>query len=243
MSTHLTQAQLDLLVLSSGPTADATQAHLQTCERCATRLAALRADQERFAQFVFPRTVAAVEARVQSPSFFERFRLKLWLPAAGVATALAVVAASQLTGGTQTEDDLYVGIKGAPTLEVWAARGTGGAFALSPEVPLQPDDRIRFVVNPAGSRFVLIASRDGAGAFTVYYPFGATQSGAVEANTRAELPGSVQLDATLGAEQLYAIFSDRPLTSAEVEAALRAGGQPQLAGAQVVEKRFTKVAR
>ena len=165
------------------------------------------------------------------------------MPILGVAAALAVVAT---TGpGTQTEDDVYVGIKGGqPTLEVFAVRGAGGSFAVSSGVTLQPKDKIRFVVNPAGAKYLLVASRDGAGLFSVYHPFGAQQSQPVTgAKSKLELPGAVELDATLGAERLVAAFSEEPLTAEQVEAALKADPKhPRLPGVRFVTTEFVKVA-
>lgn len=240
MSAHLSREALDLLMLSALPAAeaDAAKQHLGACVDCTRKWDALQADAQRFSQFVFPRTVEQVVERTKG-SFFSRFKLAVLVPMAGLAAALAVVAS---TGGGQTEDDLYVGVKGDPTLEVFASRGGGDAFAVTRDVALKPEDRIRFVVNPAGGRYLLVVSRDGAGAISVYYPFGATQSAAVKSNTKAELPGAVELDATLGDERLFAIFSNEPVTASTVESALQAGGALQLPGARVVEKHFTKAA-
>ena len=110
------------------------------------------------------------------------------------------------------------------------------------DVALKPEDRIRFVVNPAGGKYLLVVSRDGAGAISVYYPFGEQKSALVASNTKSELPGSVELDGTLGNERLFAIFSNEPVNASTVESALKAGDAIQLPGTRVVEKVFTKAA-
>ncbi len=243
---HLSSETIDLLLLSAlaAPEANQAKAHLDDCSTCRTRWQELNDDKQRFEQFVFARTLPKVEARVaaQRAGFFERFKLKLLLPAVGLAAALGVVA---LTGpGTQTEDDLYVGLKGHPTLEVYAARGAGQAFAVSAGAPLQPKDRIRFVVNPAGARHLLVVSRDGAGVFSVYHPFGAMVSQPMAGGqAKVELPGSVELDETLGAEVVVAAFSEEPLKVETVRAALEANPRaPKLPGVRFVVTEFTKVA-
>lgn len=240
MSAHLSSEVLDLLMLSALPDveADAAKQHLGACAVCTGKWEALQSDAQRFSQFVFPRTVEKVVERTKG-SFFSRFKLTVLVPLAGLAAAFAVVAA---TGGGQTEDDLYVGVKGDPTLEVYASRAGGGAFAVTNDVALKPEDRIRFVVNPAGGKYLLVVSRDGAGAISVYYPFGEQKSALVASNTKSELPGSVELDGTLGNERLFAIFSNEPVNASTVESALKAGDALQLPGTRVVEKVFTKAA-
>ena len=98
--------------------------------------------------------------------------------------------------GTQTEDDSYVGMKGlaSASFEVFAVRGDGQPFAVKQDTVLHPSDRIRFVVVPAGAKFVMVASTDGAGVFSVYHPFGAAQSQPVDGKYKIELPGAVELD-------------------------------------------------
>ncbi len=244
---HLSSETIDLLLLSalSAPESNEAKQHIDACENCRTRWRELNEDKQRFEQFVFARTLPKVEARVLAErlGFFERFKLKFLLPVLGLAVAAAGVL-SVMGPGTQTEDDAYVGIKGQPTFEVFAVRGEGGAFPVAPGAELQPKDRIRFVVNPAGAKYLLVASTDGAGVFSVYHPFGAQESQPVaEAKAKLEVPGAVELDATLGAEHLVAVFSEEPLKAEEVEAALKANAQhPKLPGVSFVLREFRKVA-
>ncbi|MDP2270294.1 MAG: zf-HC2 domain-containing protein [Archangium sp.] len=244
---HLSSEAIDLLLLAalSPPEANEAKQHLDGCDDCRVRWQELNADKQRFEQFVFARTLPKVEARVaaERQGFFGRFKFQLLVPILGVAAAFAVVAT--MGPGTQTEDDVYVGIKGAqPTLEVFAVRGAGGAFPVSSGVTLQPKDKIRFVVNPAGAKYLIVASRDGAGLFSVYHPFGAQQSQPLTgARSKLELPGAVELDATLGAERLVAAFSEEPLMAEQVEAALKADPKnPKLPGVRFVTTEFVKVA-
>jgi hypothetical protein len=242
---HLSSEAIDLLLLSAlaAPEAEEARQHLDGCDDCRRRWRELNQDTQRFEQFVFARTLPKVEARVEAErqGLLGRFRLQVLLPVMGLAAAAAVVAA--MPG--QTEDDVYVGIKGGqPTFEVVAARGpAGGQFQVKPGVPLQPQDKLAFLVNPAGAKYVLVASRDGAGVFSVYYPFGAHESQALTPRPgRVELPGAVELDATLGTEHVVAAFSDEPVTAQQVEAALTANPrQPRLPGVKFVGVEFVKV--
>lgn len=242
---HLSSETIDLLLLSAlaADEANAAKHHIDECANCRDRWRELNEDKQRFEQFVFARTLPKVEARVlaERTSFFERFRLKILLPALAVASAAAVVAVSG--PGGQTEDDSYVGVKGGtPSFEVFAVRTGGDSFSVSPQTVLHPADRISFVVNPAGAKFVMVASTDGAGVFSIYHPYGAAQSSpVVSASTKQQLPGAVELDATLGDEHLIAVFSQDPVKASDVEAALKADpANPKLPNARIVVREFHK---
>ena len=246
---HLSSEAIDLLLLAALPTAEANEAkaHLDGCDDCRNRWRELNEDKQRFEQFVFARTLPKVEARVAADraGFFGRFKLQFLIPGLGVAAALALVAT--MGPGPQTEDDVYVGIKGGqpqPTLEVFAVRGAGGVFPVTAGVTLQPKDRIGFMVNTAGAKYLMVASRDGAGVFSVYHPYGAQVSQPVlPAKTKQELPTKVELDATLGSERVVAVLSDEPVTAEQVEAALKADPKnPKLPGVRFVTTEFVKVA-
>jgi hypothetical protein len=240
---HLSSETIDLLLLSalSADDAGAAQAHLGACAACQARWQALNEDKQKFEQFVFPRTLPSIEARLEQEragrGFFERFRFAVLLPAVGLAAAAVFGVVTASGPGTQTEDELYIGLKGAaPSLEIVALRGVT-QFPVTRGVALKPKDRLRFVVKPAGARYLLIASRDGAGVFSVYHPYGATESARLEngAAQRLELPGAVELDDTLGVEHLVAVLSDAPVTAAELEAAMKVDPTaPQVPNARVL---------
>lgn len=243
---HLSSETIDLLLMSAltGDRQNEAKSHLESCPVCQKRWSELNEDKARFEQFVFPRTLAKLEARLAAPSLMERLRAgwKMLVPAAG-AIAVASLAAAVYLGGkdrTQTEDDVYIGIKGTATLEVVAYRAESGQFPVKPGTVLRPKDKLKFVVNTAGAKYLLIASRDGAGAFTVYHPFGATQSAQVEPG-RLELPNSIELDDVIGAERLVAVFSDAPVSAETVKAALESSPtDPKIEKAKVVSWEFVK---
>jgi hypothetical protein len=87
---------------------------------------------------------------------------------------------------------------------------------------LRPGDRLDFVVEPAGARFLLIAARDPAGTFSVEYPPGATQSAPVDprAPRPLELPSAEAFDGEPGPLQLVAVFSEVPVSAEALRAAL-----------------------
>jgi hypothetical protein len=87
------------------------------------------------------------------------------------------------------------------------------------ETALAPNDRIRFVVTSDRARFLMIASVDGAGNASIYFPYHGARSGPV-AGERVELPGSIILDDAPGPERLFAVFSDEPISADVVRRAL-----------------------
>lgn len=247
---HLSSETIDLLLLSAlkADEANAAKAHLDDCGLCKQRWMELNEDSQKFKQFVFARTLPQVEARLNESKqgLFERFKLQFVLPALGLATAAAVALTFSAGPGTQTEDDVYIGVKGyEQTFEVFAQRQQGTAFALKPGTALKPKDRIRFVVNPGNAKYVLVASVDGKGAFSVYHPFGAAESekiaGAVP--RKLELGSTVELDDTMGTEKLLVVLSDTPVKAEVLKAAVAANpAAPKLEGAKVLTQEFVKVA-
>jgi hypothetical protein len=238
---HLSSEDIDLLLLKAlpGSEADAAHAHLGACPSCKKRWDELNEDKQRFEQFVMPRTLANVEERVRGgQGLFSFLKLPRWAPVAlGAAMALGITTTITIKrlGGV---DENYIGIKGGPGLEVMAER-SGKVFPVKAGAALQPKDKVRFVVNPAGSKFVLIASKDGAGNFTVYYPYNGLESAPLSAR---ELPGSIELDEVTGKEWLVAVFSDAPVKADAVKTLMDAGAREKgLEGARVVDLRFDKV--
>lgn len=241
---HLSAETIDLLSLSAlDPQAtQVAQTHLDGCAACRSRWDELQVDSQRFKQFVYPRTVGEVTSRVLRPSFFDRLRLsgvRVLGPALGAAAAagLVLVVALGKGGGTQTEDDVYVGLKGGPGFTVVAQRATGGQLEVGAGTVLHPGDKVRFVTQPAGQAYVLVVGKDSRGAVQVYHPLGGSESVAA---TSGELPQSFELDDALGEERLWAVYSAQPLQAAQVGEALERGETIQ--GARVVAVTYRKEA-
>jgi hypothetical protein len=87
---------------------------------------------------------------------------------------------------------------------------------------VRPGDDVRFVLTgtPEGQGYVLVASVDGAGKPNVYFPFDGDKSAPLPGPGRWEVPGSIELDDTLGPERVFAFFSPRQLDAGEVKTAL-----------------------
>jgi hypothetical protein len=228
---HLSAWTLDGLELGflDGDDLAAARAHIAGCPRCARDFAELRSARGKFEADVFARTLPAVEKKRSR----RRWYWLLCAPALAAAAAIALVLVPRTTD--ETGPDLVA--KGGPICEVFARR-QDRVFAVQDGAALAPGDEIRFVVQPAGHRHVLVASVDAAGVASVYAPFGAQRSLRLRSLTdRAELPGSVRLDATPGPERIYCLFSRRPIEAQPVLARLRemgAAGPAMLRAAPVV---------
>ncbi len=196
-----------------GEGAEQARAHIAGCARCRGDLEAAEAACAHFTHEVLLRTVGTLQVR---PAWWRRMWPALVLPALAAAGLLLWLVRRPDVRGP----DRDVQIKGAITFQVFAKRGER-VFALHDGTTLAPGDRIRFVAG--GARYLLIASVDGGGTPTVYYPYGGTRSAAI-ASEPSELPGSIVLDAAPGPERVFALFSARPLEAAEVTRALAALG-------------------
>jgi hypothetical protein len=245
-SQHPTSFELDLLELGGLP-ADAVariDEHVQRCAACRAERGSLREARSRFDAHVFPRTLPAVTQRAQRWG-----RLRLWralglgMPALAAAAIALVVWTGPRPGpsstpfgevGAESGGDDGVRAKGGATLTVVARQGMD-TFALGPaHHTLAPGAELRFVVTATDRPFVMIASIDGAGRATVYYPFDGAESARLGGAGRVELPGSITLDAAAGPERVFALFSREPLAAAQVTQALARLGQQ---GAAAVRER------
>lgn len=205
---HLSAFQLDALALDTLPPDEAARyrAHLASCDAC-------RADRDHAAELashftrnVLPRT---------RPRARQRWRL-LIAPAFVLAAALGLLI---VRGG---EPEPEITIKGGATWRVVASRGDA-QFAVHDGSVLAAGDHVRFVIIPDGARYLLVASIDGSGAVSMYYPYDGARSGAI-AGAQVELPDSIVLDAAPGPERLFALLSDEPIAADDVRDQLRAVG-------------------
>ncbi len=196
---HLSALALDALALGT-ETAGARD-HLVTCARCRGDYEAAAALREHFTVSVLARTQPR-RSRIVWP----------WLAIPAFAAAIGVLfVIARPRPVTRPASDLA--IKGDAAWQVFANRD-GQTFAIHDGVQLEPGDRIRFAVTPDGARYLLVASIDGGGAVSIYFPYGGSQSEALEAGERVELPGSIVLDAAPGPERMFALFSDQPIEAA-----------------------------
>jgi hypothetical protein len=217
---HLSALQLDGLALGALDDVGARRAedHLAACVTCRQQADVLRASRDHFSASVLPRTLPALRARA-APWWSRRMT---WIAAPVLAAAVALV---MLRGGAPVDDlgsdDLRV--KGDASLQIVARRGDRVGLVAAGDT-LAAGDAIRFVVTTPRAGYLLIASIDGRGATSIYYPAAGVASAPVPAAARLELPGSIVLDDAPGPERMVALWSARPLPADAVTAALAAIG-------------------
>jgi hypothetical protein len=219
---HLTPLDFDRLGLATvDPVVERqVEAHIASCPACAERRALHAALHAQFTSAVFPRTVAKVGRR-QTP----RWRWSLWL-------AVPALGAVALFGHRLVQDrrpDPIISVKGASLVEVFARRNAAGSVGGKPAVVrvaegarLASGDALRFVLYPTGLSHVLIASVDGAGAVSIYFPFHGEASATIDGRTAMSVPGSIVLDQAPGPERLFIIYSAQPVSARAVREALAA---------------------
>jgi len=90
-----------------------------------------------------------------------------------------------------------------------------------------PGERVRFVLTgtPEDHRQVIVGSVDAKAQVSIYFPYGGTASATLPGPGRWEVPGSIELDETLGPERVFVFFSKKPLLATDVEQALLALGK------------------
>ena len=220
MSTHVSMLAIDALAGGHLPPAeaDAARAHIAGCARCREDLAAAEAAVATFTREVFSRTVD----RLAPTPWWRRLGVAPLLVPVLAAAALLFWLKRPAPSGEHVDDTFDLRIKGAVTFKVFAKRGET-VTAVVDGARLAPGDAIRFVASARTDRFLIVGSIDGRNNATIYFPYGAAQSGPVSA-TPAELPGSIVLDDAPGPERIFALFSTQPLEAAAVTQALLAVG-------------------
>ncbi len=214
---HLSTFALDAFSLGalSPEESERVRAHLAACPRCSADFEQASAARDHFVRVVLPRT----EQRFRVRRFSWRLLPLVLVPSLAAAAVAFFVLLPAIVGAPDSD----LGIKGGPVVQAVARRGER-TFQVAEKAILAPGDELRFVVQPVGFEYLLIASVDGDGNATVYFPPAGAQSARLELKGQGELPGSFRLDASRGPERVFALFSHRPLVAAPVLAELRALG-------------------
>lgn len=173
----------------------ALQAHVNGCARCRARHALLVTERAAYLA-LHPQPELRI-ARAVRPT-------RRWpVPAAllGAAAVLAVFLARPAvdpSGQVRRKGAASIGffVERAGTFE----RGHGGQS-------VRPGDRIRFTYTSDRPAYLAILARDAANTVSVYFPSGEAARYLPEGYDRP-LESSVELDATLGPERMYALFCE-----------------------------------
>jgi len=224
MTQHLSSMTID--GLASGLLVEpSARAHLESCARCRGDLEAAETACATFTRDVLPRTVGKLRpAAAAAAPVPARSRWVLAWPALAATALAAIVLVVWLGKREQSapvvqQDDGDIRMKGVLAFQVFASR-RDEVFAVHDATKLAAGDKIRFVVGAGAARpYLLVASVDGAGNATIYYPYGGVRSGPAPA-APSELPGSIVLDAAPGPERVFALASAQPLDASQVTRAL-----------------------
>jgi hypothetical protein len=182
------------------------EAHLASCDACSSKKRQLDASDAAFLAQA-PTFAVLREQRAPAPSKVVRPRAWRWVSlgsalAAAAVFALAVRPATQ--SGAGDGDSGGTRLKGGAHLGFYVARGES-VFRGHENETVYPGDRLRFELSTSAPSHVAILSRDGAGAVSVYHSSGKSSTH-FDALRDHALESSVELDDTLGAETIYALF-------------------------------------
>ncbi len=215
MSRCPSELGLETYLFAPGP--GDVETHLAGCASCRERVAEMQRQGEDFRQFVYPRTVAAVEEAVRADRDPWRRMIAVLVPAGGLA-AIAAMALLLVPAPPSS----YLGAKGsAMSLQAWAGE-PAGAREVADGAAVPAASPIRFRVVTSRACHLWIVSVDGTGSVSrIFPPQG--EPALVQPGAGA-LPGGAVLDGLGGPERLYAVCSPVPVALADVESAARAAG-------------------
>jgi hypothetical protein len=201
MNAHPSYLELDRFALDGRNVA--TAAHTASCPRC-------RAHLDRLGRPVaIPSWIQLVEQRDEPrwPAWLRLPRL------AAVAAAGALTAAALVIAGPRTRPAAYDGVKGNPSVALYV-RHEGRVALWDGHASVETGDGLRLEVSSQGFSHVAVATIDGAEVTELYD--GQLSDG------ETLLPASWTVDESVGTERLVVVFSRRPVSSADLRAAVRA---------------------
>lgn len=234
-----TDLELERFIAGDLPAARAAELEAKATAADRTRLDELRTEHQAFlAEVDVAAEVRAIGKKLGKlePERKGRATWWRWIWTGGaLAAAAAVLLVVVLRKGTTTRDD-DTGIKGGDITLVVHVASDGESRRLASGDAVAPGARIRFEVALPKKGFVAVVGVDGAGATTVYFPYGGAQAAEVDPQAGGLLPGAIALDASPGAERFYALYSEQPFALETVVPGLRSGKAlpPGFASAEVV---------
>jgi len=217
---HPTDLALEAHLLQ--PDGSPLAAHLAGCARCTARLTEMQAQGEAFHRFVYPATVAAVEAAASPVPWWRR----RWL---ALVPALAAAAAVVMLIRPSAPPDDYLGTKGGGGvgLSVFVQDG-GGARPIRDGEAVRADASVRFRVRAQKACRLWILSLDDRGQVSRLYP--AEGTGGAEVSGQADIPGGAVLDGQAGPERIWAVCTPAPATWKSLAKVIQAATAPGPSG-------------
>ena len=207
---------------------EALTAHVTGCKRCQKRRALLEAQADEFLRRYPELDLPALASTKSSVRPASRTRGTIvswrrgWAIASGLAGLAAAALALLLLRPVEPVADAELGtrIKGSSRLGFFVKRGDQVLPGGDEEV-VYPRDLLRFTLTTVKTSHTAILSLDGAGVASVYHP-AAPQSQRFGVVRDEALDQSIELDATLGRERIWAVFCDAPFEVEPLRARLEA---------------------
>ena len=231
MTGHLSHLILDQLRAGVLDDPGPARAHLDVCPRCRARLDAMASADARFLER-FPSEAALVRQR-PAPAPVRRSWPAVLVGAA--ATAAVVLALVLLPVGPQPpgREGTSERTKGSSWMEIAVSRGAS-SFPYAGQ-PLREGDILVFRYSSPRA-YLLLLTLEASGRVRVLLPVDGRTSMSIQRGAKIRLPQGIELDDYPGPERLIALFSDGPLSAAEVtteverrHAALRERARAELA--------------
>lgn len=206
------------------PEALVVSEHVTGCAHCTTRLRALEAERAEHlaaspAEIASAQILARLE-RAPEPSGWRAWwastswASRAWAPLVVLTLVLVYTMPRPQPGG----DNRTKG-GGGPTLAMYVNRPEGPVRA-EPGVTLSAGAQVQFRYTAAGRRYVYLVSVDGRRAITPLAPADGGMSVPIEPTGDHVLPGSIILDDAVGAERVFAFYTDVPMSFELVQTAL-----------------------
>lgn len=226
--------------------ASEAERHLENCARCRARAESLSL-QSRELESELPDLNVLLGAKAAEPNQpasnvtslakARAARVRWWAPALG---ALSVAAALALFLGKPAPRDAEIRLKGVSgELDVFVKRH-GKVFRWQAE-PLMPGDQLRYSFRAPESLHVMVLSREASGVVNQYFP-AEPSSFAVDMGVTLS-KSATELDDSLGAETLWAVFCQQPFGARKFQTELETTGViAPTEGCAIQRIEFAKVA-
>jgi hypothetical protein len=220
---ELSDVELERLLAADLPPRRARELEQRATDADRARLAELRAEHAAYLASVdVAAEVRGIAQRVarMAPAVRPRAWLRWAISGGALAAAVAALLVVMLRPGQPPDDDIT--IKGDEIALVVHAASDSGSRPLQSGDTVAPGTRIRFEVAAPRAGHVAVIGLDGAGATTVYYPYGGRAPAAYDPAAGRLLPGAIALDATPGDERFTAVYARAPFALDAGVAAIRA---------------------
>jgi hypothetical protein len=202
----LSDLKLDQLLLGElgEDEVERSSAHLRACAPCTQARAALVADRDAYAAAdvtAHARDALARAAAVPARGWWSRWWVgAIALPALAVGAFVLMPRAP--ADGMRAKGDFSVAI-----YVKHAESAAEGGLHLGE--PLHPGDRVRFKLGGSDHGYLALFGLDAKEKLSVFFPHGAQAQPQPSAD--GLLPGAIELDGTLGAEQIVALRCEQPV--------------------------------